>query len=104
MVRGTAVLTRILRRHRHTRHAVRTVPTIMRRAVKDLKRQAAKGIPISRRRAARTVAKHVRRVLASPKASTTAIRRNVKVSRIAKRTPKVRRSYNTPRRRRSSVR
>ena len=44
MVRGTAILTRILRKRRATRPAVRAVPTIVRRAVTDLKRQVAKGI------------------------------------------------------------
>jgi hypothetical protein len=85
LVRGTAILTRILRRRRVTRPVVRVVPTIMRRAVKDLKRQAAKGIPITRRRAARAAVKQVRRVLSSPRACAAAITRNVKVSRAYKR-------------------
>jgi len=85
LVRGTAILTRILRRRRITRPMVRVVPTIMRRAVKDLKRQAAKGIPITRKRAAVATAKQVRRVLSSPKACAAAITRNVKVSRAYKR-------------------
>lgn len=85
MVRGTAILTRILRRRKATRPMVRLVPTIMRRAVKDLKRQAAKGIPITRKRAARAAAKQVRRVLSSPKACTAGITRNIKVSRAYKR-------------------
>jgi hypothetical protein len=81
MVRGTAILTRILRRSRRGKVGVRIVPTIMRRAVKDLKRQAAKGIPITRKRAARATAKQVRRVLSSPRACTAAVARNVKVTR-----------------------
>jgi hypothetical protein len=85
LVRGTAILTRILRRRRITRPAVRAVPTIIRRTVKDLKRQAAAGRPITRRTAARTAAKQVQRVLSSPKACTAAIARNVKVSRSYKR-------------------
>jgi len=68
LTRGTAILTRILRRRRSTRVGVRAVPTIMRRTVKSLKRQAAKGLPITRQRAARTAAKQVRRVLGNPKA------------------------------------
>jgi len=104
MVRGTAVLTRILRRHRRTRPAVRAVPAIMRRAVKDLRRQAAKGAPITRRRAARTVAKHVRRVLGSPKAASVAIKRNVKVCKVAKHRSIGRRPYAAARRRRSTMR
>jgi len=81
LMRGTAILTRILRRRRRTRIGVKAVPTIMRRTVKSLKRQAAKGLKINRRRAARTAAKQVRRVLGSSKAVTAAIRRNTKVSR-----------------------
>lgn len=85
LVRGTAILTRILRRRRITRPVVRAVPAIMRRTVRDLKRQAAAGKPITRRTAARAAAKQVRRVLSSPKACTAAIVRNVKVSRAYKR-------------------
>jgi hypothetical protein len=103
MVRGSAILTRILRRRRVTRPMVRVVPTIMRRAVKDLKRQAAKGIPITRNRAARAAAKQVRRVLGSPKACAAAITRNVKVSRAFKK-PRRRPPTRFQRRRRSAVR
>jgi len=88
MVRGTAILARVLRRTRQGKVGVRMVPTIMRRAVKDLKRQAAKGIPITRKRAARATAKQVRRVLSSPRACTAAVARNVKVSRAYKRRPR----------------
>ena len=101
LVRGTAILTRILRRRRVTRPVVRVVPTIMRRAVKDLKRQAAKGIPITRRRAARAAAKQVRRVLSSPRACAAAITRNVKVSRAYKRPRRRVRGRRFQRRRRA---
>jgi hypothetical protein len=76
------------------------VPTIMRRTVKDLKRQAARGVPITRRRAARSAAKQVRKVLSSPKACAAAITRNVRVSRRYKRPRRRIRS----RMRRSSIR
>src|SRR5215472_14834190 len=103
MVRGTAILTRILRKRRVTRPAVRVVPTIVRRAVKDLKRQASKGIPITRKTAARAAAKQVRKVLGSPRACAAAITRNVKVSR-AYRRPRRRMRGSFQRRRRSAVR
>src|SRR5215469_7697480 len=103
MIRGTALLTRILRRRRVTRPVVRAVPTIVRRTVKDLKQQAAKGVPITRKRAARAAAKQVRRVLSSPKACAAAITRNVKVSRAYKR-PRRRMRRSFQRRRRSAVR
>jgi hypothetical protein len=71
--------------------------------VKDLKRQAAKGIPITRKRAAAAAAKQVRKVLSSPKACAAAITRNVKVSRAYKR-PRRRPTARLRRRRRSSIR
>jgi hypothetical protein len=94
LVRGTAILTRILRRNKRTKVLVRTVPTIFRRTVRDLKRRAAAGQPVTRKTAARAAAKQVRRVLSSPKACTAAIRRNIKVSRIYKR-PRRRPTYGT---------
>jgi hypothetical protein len=103
LTRGAAILTRILRRRRSTRAGVRAVPTIMRRTVKSLKRQAAKGLKITRRRAGRTAARQVRSVLGNPKAAVTAIRRNAKVSSAYKRPRRVRRRVAT-RRRRSSLR
>jgi hypothetical protein len=104
MIRGTAILTRILRRRRATRPLVRAVPTIVRRTIRDLKKQAAKGIPITRKRAAVTAAKQVRRVLSSPKACAAAVTRNVKVSRAYKQPTRRRMRSSTARRRRSSVR
>jgi hypothetical protein len=104
MIRGTAILTRVLRRRKSTRPLVRVVPTIVRRSVKDLKRQAARGIPISRKRAAVTTARQVRRVLSSPKACATAITRNVRVSKAYKRPASRRMRGTTVRRRRSAVR
>jgi hypothetical protein len=81
LVRGAAVLTRILRRRRMTRPAVRAVPTIMRRTVSTLKRQAAAGQPITRRAAGRAAAVEVRRILGSPSACAAAMRQNVRASR-----------------------
>jgi hypothetical protein len=85
LVRGVAILTRILRRRRITRPAVRAVPTIVRRTVKGLKRRAAAGKPISRKIAGRIAAKEVRRVLGNPAVCTAAITRNVKASRTMRR-------------------
>ena len=81
MVRGVAVLTRILRRHRITRPAVRAVPTIVRRAVRDLKQQAAAGQPITRKAAARATVRQMQRVLGNPAACAAAIRQNVRATR-----------------------
>jgi hypothetical protein len=84
LVKGAAVLTRILRRKRATKPLVRAVPTIVRRTVRDLKRKAARGARITRRGVARSAARQVRRVLGSPKASAAALVRNVRVSRAYK--------------------
>ena len=83
LVRGAALLTNILTRrgHRKTRHAVRTVPTIMRRTVRTLKRQAAAGRPITRRAAGRAAAVEVRRVLGNPSVCAAAIRHNLRATR-----------------------
>jgi hypothetical protein len=102
LVRGTAILTRILRRRRRTRIGVKAVPTIMRRTVKSLKRQAAKGIKINRRRAAHTAARQIRRVFGSPKACAAAITRNSKVSRRYRR-PRRRIRGRFQRRRRAAI-
>jgi hypothetical protein len=74
----------------------------MRRTVKSLKRQASKGKKITRRRAGRTAAKQIRRVLGNPKAAAMAMRRNRKVSRAYRRPRRLRRRF-AGRRRSSSV-
>jgi hypothetical protein len=81
LVRGVAILTRVLRRRRVTRPAVRAIPTIMQRTVKSLKRQAASGRPITRKTAARTAAVQVRRVLGNPDICAAAITRNLRANR-----------------------
>jgi hypothetical protein len=81
LIAGACVLTRILRRRRETRPFVRAVPTIMRRTVRSLKRQAAAGKPITRRAAARAATGQVRRVLGSPNAARAAMARNARASR-----------------------
>lgn len=84
LVRGAAVLTRVLRRQKMTRPAVRAVPTIMRRTVKDLKRQAAAGKPITRKAAGRAAASQVKKVLGNPRACAAAINQNVRATRKVK--------------------
>jgi hypothetical protein len=85
LIHGTAVLTRILRRHPRTRPLVRAVPSIMRRSVRNLKRRAAAGRPITRRAAARTTAREVRRVLGSPRLVRASLVRNRRTSRAIRR-------------------
>lgn len=87
ITKGVAILTRILRRRRITRPAVRAVPTIVRQTVRSLKRQAAAGKPITRRLAGRTAAAQVRSVLGRPRVCAAAIARNMKSSRTIRRRP-----------------
>jgi hypothetical protein len=85
LVRGVAILTRILRRRLITRPAVRAVPTIVRRTVNTLKRQAAAGQPVTRRSAGRAAATQVRAVLGNPSVCAAAIAHNVRASRAVRR-------------------
>jgi hypothetical protein len=85
LVRGAAILTRILRRRRITRPAVRAVPTVVRRTVQVLKNQVAAGKPITRRTAARAAAIQVRRVIGNPTACAAAISQNIRANKALKR-------------------
>jgi hypothetical protein len=87
LTRGVAILTRILRRRRITRPAVRAVPTIIRRTVKSLKKQAAAGTPITRKTAGRTAAVQVKKVLGNPAVCAAAISRNLRSTRALRRRP-----------------
>jgi hypothetical protein len=92
LVRGTAVLTRILRRRRVTRPAIRTVPTIIRRTARTLVRRAQSGQPITTRAAARVMALQTRRTIGTPRICAAAIQRNVRGSATAARTRTARRT------------
>lgn len=81
LVRGAAILTRILRMRRSTRPFVRVVPTIVRRTVAALRRGAGSGQPITRQRAASVMARQTRRVLASPRFCAAVVARNVQAVR-----------------------
>jgi hypothetical protein len=85
LVRGSAILTRLLRRRRITRPAVRAVPAIVHATADTLTRRAAAGRPITRRTAGRVMAAHTGRVLSSPRACTLAIQRNVRATRTVQR-------------------
>jgi hypothetical protein len=84
MTRGVAILTRILRRRRITRPAVRAIPTIVRRTVRQVKKHAAAGKPITRKVLAKAAAGQVRKVLGNPRVCAAAISRNVRASRAIK--------------------
>jgi hypothetical protein len=95
LVRGTAVLTRILRRRPATRVGVRAVPAVVRGTAATLSRRAAAGQPVTRRAAARAMAGQTRRVLGNPRACTRAVQQNVRASRAVARTPAARRQMVT---------
>jgi hypothetical protein len=80
LVRGVAVLTRVLRSQRVTRPAVRTIPTIVRQTVRTIRHRVAAGQPVSRRVAGQVNAGETRRVLSSPRACGAAIVRNVRAT------------------------
>jgi hypothetical protein len=80
LVRGAAILTRILRMG-ITRPMVRVVPTIVRRTARTLRRSAAVGQPVTRRRAGAIMARQTRRVLSSPRYCGSVLRRNVRAAR-----------------------
>ena len=81
LVRGMAMLTRILRRNRYTRQAIRVVPTIVRSSVATLRNQRSLGRRATRGLAARVVATQTRRALDNPRICTHAIIRNVRATR-----------------------
>jgi hypothetical protein len=83
LVRGTAVLTRILRQNPTTRPAVRAIPTIVQRTASTLTRQAEAGQPITLRTTARVMANQTRQVLSSPRLCAAALQRNVRAARAA---------------------
>ncbi len=85
IVRGSAILTRILRQRRVTRPVIRAVPTIVRRTTRILARRAAAGQPVTRRTAARVMAAQTRRVMGNPRVCAAALRRNVRGTRAIRR-------------------
>jgi hypothetical protein len=85
MVRGTAILTRILRRRPNTRPLVRAVPTIVRNTNQTLMRRAAAGKPVNRRVAGQVMAAQTQRVLGNPHRCASALRRNVRATSAASR-------------------
>jgi hypothetical protein len=85
LVRGTAILTRVLRRHRATRPGVRLIPSIVSDTSYLLSQRAARGRPISPHVAARIMSRQTRRVLSHPRSTNLALRRHVYGSRIANR-------------------
>lgn len=83
LVRGAAVLTRILRRRRGTRQLVRAVPAVVSSTANTLARRAARGGPINPKVAGQVMARQTRNLLSSPRHTTRALMRNYRSARSA---------------------
>jgi hypothetical protein len=85
LVRGSAVLAKMLRGNQDARAGIRVVPEIVRRTSHTLARRSAAGRPATRKVAARVMATQTRKVLGSPRTCTRAIQTNVRASKAAAR-------------------
>lgn len=81
LVKGSAALTRLLRRRRATRPLVRAIPTIVRRTARICSHRAAQGRPVTSKTVARVMSNQTRRVLTNPRAGQAALVRNVRATR-----------------------
>jgi hypothetical protein len=85
LTRGVSRIARTLFRNPRTRPLVRTIPSIARRTVANIARQAATGRTITPQTAVRTLAQQTRTVLRSPRHRALAIRRSQALDRQAHR-------------------
>jgi hypothetical protein len=76
LTRSVSHLTRALHRNPQTRHLVRVVPSVARRAVASIVKRAAAGRPVSPAAATRILALQRRHVLGNPKIRHLALRRS----------------------------
>lgn len=76
LTRGIGKVTKTLYRNPQTRHLVKTVPTIARRTVGNIARQAAHGRRVTPGTAVKTLARQARHVLAHPQRRRHALRRH----------------------------
>ncbi len=76
LAKGTARLTRLLRKRPQTRPFIKAIPTITKKTVATLSRKAAKGKPVTPKTAIRTMAKQTMRLFGSPKKTAVALVRN----------------------------
>src|SRR5947209_20094771 len=81
LTKGIGRVAKVLHRNPQTRHLLRAVPTIARRTVGNIARQAARGRPINARTAARTLATQTRNVLGNPRHRRHALRRHKHLER-----------------------
>lgn len=87
MMKGVSVLQKIVRQPGRSnpslRPAARVVPNIVRRSVKVLRKKQAMGQPITKKTAARVMARQTAKVLSNPTRCAHAIAKNVKGQRTA---------------------
>jgi hypothetical protein len=76
LTRGIGSIAKTLHRNPQTRHLLKTVPTIARRTVGSIAKQAARGRPITPQGAVRTLAKQAKYVLGHPHHRRHALRRH----------------------------
>jgi hypothetical protein len=76
LTRGISNITRTLFRRPQTRQMIRVVPSIARRTVAQIARQAASGRPVSPQMAQQVLRAQARRVVASPQVAEAALRRS----------------------------
>jgi hypothetical protein len=81
LTKGVGRVAKALHRNPQTRHLLRVVPSIARRTVGSIARQAARGRPINARTAVRTLATQTRNVLGNPRHRRHALRRHKNLER-----------------------
>lgn len=81
LTKGIGTVARTLHRNPQTRHLLKTVPSIARRTVGTLAHRAARGHVVTPHAAVRTLAKHTRRVLGSPRHRAHALRHHYRLER-----------------------
>jgi hypothetical protein len=83
LIRGAAVITRLLCSQPTTRPMVRVVPTVVDQTARTLVRRQRRGRPVTPVIAGRVMGRQVARTLASPRRTTRAVGRNVVAARRA---------------------
>ena len=81
LIRGAKRVGRVLRRSPATRSLVRTIPTMVRGATRQIARQAVRGRPPTRNVARRAVRNQAMKVMSNPKRAATAMGRNAALIR-----------------------
>jgi len=81
LTKGVAKIARGLHRNPQTRHLLRAVPSVARRTVGSIARQAAKGHRVTPRVAVKTLARQTKRVLGTPARRAHALRRHQTLER-----------------------